>query len=111
LDARLKTAAIQVGDLVAATGTTLTSLFGVGHLALVSEADCIAAQDILAARSPSPECDRGGLQKRRYLIAGLLTWGGGRRMDASHPHRAPRLSASTSPPWRRHFARTGAGFA
>jgi len=30
LDARLKTAAAQIGGLVAATGTTLTSLFGVG---------------------------------------------------------------------------------
>jgi transposase len=30
LDARLKTAAAQISDLVAATGTTLTSLFGVG---------------------------------------------------------------------------------
>jgi len=28
--ARLKTAAAQIGDLVTATGTTLTSLFGVG---------------------------------------------------------------------------------
>jgi len=30
LDARLKTAAAQISDLVAATGTTLTSLFGIG---------------------------------------------------------------------------------
>jgi hypothetical protein len=32
LDARLKTAAAQISDLVTATGTTLTSLFGVGPL-------------------------------------------------------------------------------
>ncbi len=43
------------------------------HEALVSEADFITAQDIHAARGPSPRADLAGPDKRRYLLSGLLT--------------------------------------
>jgi hypothetical protein len=54
------------------------------HPALVSEADFIAAQDVNAARGPSPEGDLAGPVRRRYLLAGLLTCGAcGRRMESA----------------------------
>jgi site-specific DNA recombinase len=54
------------------------------HPALVSEADYIAAQDVNAARGPSPRTDPGGPGKRRYLLAGLLACGVcGRRMESA----------------------------
>jgi len=54
------------------------------HPALVSEADYIAAQDVSAARGPAPQADPGGLEKREYLLAGLLTCGVcGRRMESA----------------------------
>jgi len=40
------------------------------HQALVSEADFIAAQDVSAARGPSPTDDLAGPGTRRYLLAG-----------------------------------------
>ena len=42
------------------------------HEALVCEADYIAAQGVSAARGPSPTGDLAALEKRRYLLAGLL---------------------------------------
>jgi DNA invertase Pin-like site-specific DNA recombinase len=45
------------------------------HHALVSEADYIAAQDVSAARGPTPQGDLAGPGMRRYLLAGLLTCG------------------------------------
>ena len=42
------------------------------HEALVSEADYIAAHGVGAARGPSPKGDLAALEKRRYLLAGLL---------------------------------------
>jgi site-specific DNA recombinase len=54
------------------------------HEALVSEADFIAAQDIHAARGPSPRTDLAGPEKRRYLLSGLLVCGTcGRRMESA----------------------------
>ena len=54
------------------------------HEALVCEADYIAAQDISAARGPSPEGDLAALEKRRYLLAGLLICGTcERRMESA----------------------------
>ena len=54
------------------------------HQALVSEADYIAAQEISAARGPSPRDDIGAPRKRRYLLAGLLVCGTcGRRMESA----------------------------
>jgi site-specific DNA recombinase len=54
------------------------------HEALVTEADFIAAQDINAARGPSPRTDPAGLEKRRYLLSGLLVCGTcGRRMESA----------------------------
>jgi site-specific DNA recombinase len=51
------------------------------YLALVSEADFIAAQDVSAVRGPAPQ---GGPVLRRYLLAGLLACGvGGRRMESA----------------------------
>jgi hypothetical protein len=55
---------------------------GPAHEALVSEADFIAAQDVHAARGPSPAGDLTGPRKRRYLLSGLLACGTcGRRME------------------------------
>jgi site-specific DNA recombinase len=54
------------------------------HPALVSEADFIAAQDISAVRGPSPHGDPAAPERRRYLLAGLLTCGTcGRRMESA----------------------------
>jgi len=51
------------------------------HLALVSEADFIAAQDVNAARGPAPQA---GPVLRRYLLAGLLACGVcGRQMESA----------------------------
>jgi site-specific DNA recombinase len=78
------------------------------HPALVSEADFIAAQDINAARGPSPEGDLAGPVRRRYLLAGLLTCGAcGRRMEsawsngkAAYRCRHGRTTASAPDPGR-----------
>ena len=60
------------------------------HPALVTEADFIAAQDVNAARGPSPEGDLAGPQRRRYLLAGLLICGGcGRRMESAWSNGKP----------------------
>jgi site-specific DNA recombinase len=60
------------------------------HPALVSETDFIAAQDINAARGPSPRRDLTGPQKRRYLLAGLLACGVcGRRMESAWSNGRP----------------------
>jgi site-specific DNA recombinase len=60
------------------------------HEALVSEADFIAAQDVCAARGPSPAGDITGPRKRRYLLAGLLTCGVcGRRMESAWSNGRP----------------------
>jgi hypothetical protein len=54
------------------------------HQALVSEADYIAAQEIGAARGPSPRDGMSAPRKRRYLLAGLLVCGTcGRRMESA----------------------------
>jgi hypothetical protein len=58
------------------------------HPALVSEADFIAAQDINAARGPAPKITPAPPQ--RYLLAGLLTYGGcGRRMESAWSNGKP----------------------
>jgi hypothetical protein len=58
--------------------------------ALVSEADFIAARGINAARGPSPRGDLAGLEKRRYLLASLLTCGAcGRRMESAWSNGKP----------------------
>ena len=60
------------------------------HPALVSEAGFIAAQDIHAARGPSPRGDLAGPGKRRYLLAGLLTCAMcGRRMESAWANGKP----------------------
>ena len=60
------------------------------HQALVSEADYIAAQDVNAARGPSPQTSPGGLEQRRYLLAGLLRCGVcGRRMESAWSNGKP----------------------
>jgi DNA invertase Pin-like site-specific DNA recombinase len=60
------------------------------HAALVSEDDFIAAQDVRAARGPAPSGDSGGPQRRRYLLAGLLTCGTcGRRMESAWSNGKP----------------------
>jgi site-specific DNA recombinase len=74
------------------------------HEALVSEADFITAQDVHAARGPSPEGDLAGPAKRRYLLAGLLVCGTcGRRMESAWSHgkaayRCRHGHATTSAP-------------
>ena len=78
------------------------------HEALVSEADYIAAQDISAARGPSPESDLAVPQRRRYLLAGLLACGTcGRRMESAWSNGKPayrcrrgRTTASAPGPGR-----------
>jgi hypothetical protein len=78
------------------------------HEALVSEADFIAAQDINAVRGPAPRTGPGGLQKRHYLLAGLLACGTcGRRMESAWSNGKPayrcrhgRTTASTPDPGR-----------
>ncbi|MGH3204035.1 MAG: recombinase family protein [Streptosporangiaceae bacterium] len=78
------------------------------HLALVSEADYIAAQDVNAVRGPSPRTVPGELEKRRYLLAGLLKCGVcGRRMEsawsngkAAYRCRHGRTTASAPDPHR-----------
>ena len=60
------------------------------HAALVSEADYIAAQDVNAARGPSPCADPGEVEKRRYLLAELLKCGVcGRRMESAWSNGKP----------------------
>jgi len=60
------------------------------HPALISEADYIAAQDVNAARGPSPRTDSGGPGKRRYMLAGLLACGMcGRRMESAWSNGKP----------------------
>ena len=60
------------------------------HEALVSEAGFIAAQDVNAARGPSPRADLAGPEKRQYLLAGLLTCGVcGRRMESAWSNGKP----------------------
>ena len=60
------------------------------HAALVSEADYIAAQDVNAARGPSPRAGPGGPEKRQYLLSGLLTCGTcGRRMESAWSNGKP----------------------
>jgi len=60
------------------------------HDALVSEADFIAAQDIHAARGPSPQADLTGPGKREYLLSGLLVCGTcGRRMESAWSNGKP----------------------
>ena len=60
------------------------------HDALVSEEGFIAAQDIHAARGPSPQADPAGPEKRRYLLAGLLVCGTcGRRMESAWSNGKP----------------------
>ena len=60
------------------------------HPALVSEADFIAAQDISAARGPTPGMGLTAPQKRRYFLAGLLICGGcGRKMESAWSNGKP----------------------
>ena len=60
------------------------------HEALVNEADFIAAQDVNAARGPSPRADPDLPEKRQYLLAGLLTCGVcGRRMESAWSNGKP----------------------
>ena len=60
------------------------------HEALVSEADFIAAQDVNAARGPSPRADPDLPEKRQYLLSGLLTCGTcGRRMESAWSNGKP----------------------
>jgi hypothetical protein len=60
------------------------------HEALVSEDDFIAAQDISAARGPSPRTGITGPKRRRYLLAGLLVCGTcGRRMESAWSNGRP----------------------
>jgi site-specific DNA recombinase len=60
------------------------------HEALVSEADYIAAQHVNAARGPSPRTGLAGLEKRRYLLSGLLVCGTcGRRMESAWSNGRP----------------------
>jgi DNA invertase Pin-like site-specific DNA recombinase len=60
------------------------------HVALVSEADYIAAQDISAIRGPAPQDDLVGPCRRRYLLAGLLKCGAcGRRMESAWSNGKP----------------------
>jgi site-specific DNA recombinase len=60
------------------------------HEALVSEADFVAAQDVNAVRGPSPRTGLAELQKRQYLLAGLLKCGVcGRRMESAWSNGKP----------------------
>jgi site-specific DNA recombinase len=60
------------------------------HQALVSEADFVAVQDVNAARGPAPRADPGSPERRRYLLAGLLTCGAcGRRMESAWSNGKP----------------------
>jgi len=60
------------------------------HPAPVSEADFIAAQDISAARGPTPDNGLAAPPRRRYLLAGLLICGGcGRRMESAWSNGKP----------------------
>ena len=70
------------------------------HLALVSEADFIAAQAIKAARGPAPSSDAClTAAGRRYLPAGLLTCGRcGRRMESACSNGKPAYGGDTATP-------------
>ena len=78
------------------------------HPALVSEAGYIAAQDVSAARGPSPQGDLAGPRRRRYRLAGLLQCGAcGRRMESAWSNGKPayrcrrgRATASAPDPGR-----------
>jgi site-specific DNA recombinase len=59
------------------------------HPALVSEADFTAAQDISAARGPTPGMGLTAPQKRRYFLAGLLICGGCGRMESAWSNGKP----------------------
>ena len=60
------------------------------HEALVSEDDFIAAQDISAARGPSPRTGITGPKRRWYLLSGLLVCGTcGRRMESAWSNGKP----------------------
>jgi hypothetical protein len=60
------------------------------HEALVSEADFIAAQDVVAARGPAPRDKLSAPERRRYLLSGLLTCGEcGRRMESAWSNGRP----------------------
>jgi site-specific DNA recombinase len=74
------------------------------HSALVSEADFIAAQDIIAARGPASSDDPAAPERRPYLLAGLLACGTcGRRMESAWSNGKPAYRCrhghtSASPP-------------
>ena len=78
------------------------------HPALVSEADFIAAQNINAARGPSPQAETATLERRHYLLAGLLICNAcGRRMESAWSNGKPayrcrhgHTSATTPGPGR-----------
>jgi site-specific DNA recombinase len=59
------------------------------HPALVTETDFVAAQGI-NARGLAPEGDLAGLERRRYLLAGVLACGTcGRRMESAWSNGKP----------------------
>jgi DNA invertase Pin-like site-specific DNA recombinase len=54
------------------------------HLALVSEEDFIAAQEVSAHRGPAPRGEMRPPERRRYLLAGIIVCGTcGRRMESA----------------------------
>jgi site-specific DNA recombinase len=70
------------------------------HEALVSEQRFIAAQDINAARGPSPRTDLAGPEKRRYLLSGLLVCGAcGRRMESAWSNGKPAYRCRHGHTW------------
>ena len=79
------------------------------HPALVSEADFVAAQDVNAARGPSPQDP--SRRMRQYLLAGLLACGMcGRRMESAWSNGKPayrcRHGHTTARPQTRRGRRT-----
>ena len=67
------------------------------HPALFSEADLIAAQDISAARGPTPHGDLAVPGRRWYQLAGLLACGTfGRRMESARYNGKPLTGAATA---------------
>lgn len=75
LDARLKTAAAQISDLVTATGTTLTSLFGVGPviagriLAETGDVSRFAAKDKFASCNGTAPIDASSGDQVRHRLS------------------------------------------
>jgi transposase len=75
LDARLKTAAAQISDLVAATGTTLTSLFGVGPvtagriLAETGDVSRFATKDKFASYNGTAPIDASSGDQVRHRLS------------------------------------------